>query len=82
MSFTQIKTSQTAFLESYLRGTDRSLTEDQARALYGVQNLRARMTELRAAGLNIRLIPTKTTGKSAYKVSRRDVFGGQFKMFA
>ena len=82
MSFTNIKSTQNAFLETYLRGTDRSLTEDQARALFNVQNLRARMTELRAAGLNIRLIPTKTTSKTAYKVSRRDVFGGQYKMFS
>lgn len=81
MAFTQIKQSQTAFLESYMRGTSRTLTEAQANSLFGIQNLRARMSDLRAAGLQIKRVPTKTTGRSAYRVSRRDVFGGQYKMF-
>ena len=81
MAFTQIKTSQTKFLETYLRGTGRTLTEDQARALFDVQNLRARVADMRAAGLNVRRVATKTTGKSAYAVSRRDIFGYQGRTF-
>lgn len=81
MAFTQLKTSQTKFLESYLRGTARTLTSAQASSLFGVKNLRARIYDMRNAGLNIKLVPTKTTRRSAYRVSRRDVFGDQFKVF-
>lgn len=81
MAFTQLKQSQTKFLENYMRGTSRTLTESQASSLFGIQNLRARMSDLRAVGLRVKRVPTKTTGRSAYRVSRRDVFGGQYKMF-
>jgi hypothetical protein len=81
MSFTQLKQSQTAFLEGYLRGTSRTLTEAQASSLFGIQNLRARMSDLRSVGLRVNRVATRTTGKSAYRVSRRDVCGGQYKMF-
>lgn len=81
MAFTTINKSQTAFLEGYMRGTSRTLTEAQANSLFGIRNLRARLSDLRAAGLQVKRVPTKTTGKSAYRVSRRDVFGGQYKMF-
>lgn len=80
MSFTKIKSKQTTFLESYLRGTGRSLSAAQAEATYQIRNLRARMTDLRNAGLKVRT-STNTSGKTTYSVSRRDVFGGQFKMF-
>jgi hypothetical protein len=82
MSFTAIKSTQVAFLEKYLRGTNRTLTEAQAASLFGIQNLRARVSELRDVGLNVQTVPTKTTGRSAYRVSRRDVYGSQFKLFA
>lgn len=81
MAFTQLKTSQNKFLETYLRGTTRTLTSAQAEALYGILNLRARVSELRDAGLNVKTVPTKTTGRVAYKVSRRDVFGDQFQIY-
>lgn len=80
MAFTTLKTSQNKFLESHLRGTTRTLTAAQAEALYGIQNLSARVSELRDLGLNVQTVPTKTTGRSAYKMTRRDVFGHQFKM--
>ena len=73
MAFTTLKTSQVDFLIKHLRGTGRELTADQARANYGIQNLRARMTELRNAGLRVRT-RTNTKGKTAYAVSRRSVF--------
>jgi hypothetical protein len=71
MAFTQIKTTQNEFLVDYLRGTNRSLTEDQARSLFGIQNLRARMSELRGEGYRVRREPTVTTSKSRYAISRR-----------
>jgi len=80
MAFTTLTTTQVAFLEKYLRGTSRTLTEAQAASLFGIQNLRARVSELRDLGLNVQTVPTKTTSRSAYRVSRRDVFGGQFKL--
>lgn len=81
MAFTQLKTTQVAFLESHLRGTGREMSAAQASATYGIQNLRARMSELRAAGLNVRK-SVNTEGRTTYAVSRRDVFGDQFKLFA
>jgi hypothetical protein len=71
MAFTTLTTSQNEFLVSYLRGTNRALTENQARSLFGIQNLRARMSELRDEGYRVRRQPTATTGKSAYAISRR-----------
>jgi hypothetical protein len=81
MSFTNLKSTQVAFLENHLRGTNRTLSAAQASATYGIQNLRARMSELRTAGLTIRK-STNTEGRTAYAISRRDVFGDQYKMFA
>ena len=81
MAFTQLKTTQVAFLESHLRGTGREMSAAQASATYGIQNLRARMSELRAAGLNVRK-SVNTEGRTTYAVSRRDVFGDQFRLFA
>ena len=80
MSFTKIKSSQNKFLETYLRGTNKSLTESQARALYGIKNLRARMTELRHVGLRVSRIKTDTH-RTAYRISRRDVNGSQAKHY-
>ena len=68
--------NQKAFLVSYLRGTGRTITEAQAVANYGIMNLRARMSELRAAGLKVSVVET-TSGKTAYKVSARDVNGSR-----
>jgi hypothetical protein len=80
MAFTTLKSTQVAFLEKYLRGTNRTLTEAQAASLFGIQNLRARVSELRDVGLNVQTVPTKTTTRSAYRVSRRDIYGSQFKL--
>ncbi len=76
MAFTTLTTSQNEFLESYLRGTGRTLTSRQADALYGIKNLRARMSELRQLGLVVNRVPT-TVGVSAYKISARDVAGSR-----
>ena len=80
MAFTNLKSTQVAFLEKHLRGTNRELSAAQARATFGIENLRARMTELRQAGLRVRT-GVNTQGRTVYAVSRRDVFGDQFKLF-
>jgi hypothetical protein len=71
MSFVTLSTTQNEFLVSYLRGTGKTITEAQASATYGIQNLRARMSELRQAGYRVRREPSATTGKSRYAISRR-----------
>jgi len=71
--------SQTAFLQKYLRGTGRTLTAAQARANYGIMNLSARMSDLRAAGLKVSTVTT-SSGKTAYRVSARDVVGSRAKV--
>lgn len=81
MSFTQLKSTQVAFLEKHLRGTGREMSAAQARATYGIQNLRARVSELRQVGLTVRK-GVNTEGRTTYAISRRDVFGDQFKLFA
>ncbi len=82
MSFTNLKTTQNKFLETYLRGTDQTLTSAQARSLFGIQNLSARVSELRDLGLNVQTIPTKTTTRAAYRMSRRTTWGSQAKVLA
>lgn len=70
MAFTNIKTSQRDFLVEYLQGTGRELSAAQAQSLFGIQNLRARMTELRKDGYRVRT-RINTLGRTAYAVSRR-----------
>lgn len=70
MSFTVLSTTQKDFLVSYLRGTGRELTSRQAESLYGIRNLRARMTELRQEGYKVRTAKN-TVGTTNYAVSRR-----------
>ena len=73
--------NQTSFLEKHLRGTGRTLSVAQAQANYGIEKLTARISELRAAGLQVKTI-TNTSGNTAYKISARDVNGSRAKMFA
>lgn len=80
MAFTKIKSTQVAFLEKHLRGTNREISAAQAEATYGIRNLRARMSELRSVGLRVRK-GVNTEGRTTYAISRRDVFGDQFKLF-
>jgi hypothetical protein len=79
-SFTTLTMPQTTFLEQHLRGTGKTITEAQAKATYGIKNLRARMTDLRNAGLVVRVEPN-TEGKAKYSVSARDVNGSRAKIF-
>ena len=81
MAFTKIKSNQKAFLETYLRGTGKSLTAADAAARFGIEQLPARMSELKAAGLVVKTAKA-TTGKTKYSVVARDVNGSRAKMFA
>jgi hypothetical protein len=80
MSFTKLSTTQNQFLETHLRGTGRSLSAAQAEATYGIKNIRARMTELRQAGLRVNRAKN-TEGRSAYSVSSRDTTGSRAQVF-
>lgn len=80
MAFTQIKTTQKQFVEQYLRGTDRSLTSRQADSLFGIKNLRARITEMRQSGLVVRTAKTQE-GLTKYMISSRDLSGSRARMF-
>lgn len=81
MAFTTLSVPQVEFLEDFLRGTGRTLTEAQARATYGIVNLRARISDLRAAGLKIRR-EKNSEGRAKYAVSARDITGSRAKIFA
>lgn len=80
MSFTTLSTTQLEFLENYLRGTGRTLSSAQAESLFGIKNIRARMSEFRAAGLKVTR-EVNSTGRSAYRVSSRDVTGSRAYRF-
>jgi hypothetical protein len=73
--------NQASFLEKHLRGTGRTISVAQAQANYGIAKLTARISELRAAGLQVKTI-TNTSGNTAYKISARDVNGSRARMFA
>jgi hypothetical protein len=75
MAFAKINKTQKEFLVSYLRGTGRELSAAQAEALYGIQNIRARMTEIRQEGYRVRT-RKNTEGRTAYAVSRRTAVNG------
>lgn len=74
-------TNQVAFLETYLRGTGKTLSAAQAKANYGIKNLSARMSEFRKCGLNVNTT-VNTSGKTAYAVTARDVKGSRARLFA
>jgi hypothetical protein len=80
MSFVKLKTTQNEFLEQHLRGTGRAISARQAEATYGIRNIRARMTELRSAGLKVNRT-VNTEGRTAYTISSRDVTGSRAAIF-
>jgi hypothetical protein len=80
-SFTTLTVPQVTFLEGHLRGTGRQMSAAQAKATYGIMNLRARMSDLRAAGLKVRR-DTNTEGRATYAISARDVHGSRAQVFA
>jgi len=78
--FTTLTVPQVTFLEGHLRGTGRQISAAQAKATYGIMNLRARMSDLRAAGLKVRR-DTNTEGRATYAISARDVNGSRAAVF-
>lgn len=70
MAFIKTGKTQNQNLVSYLRGKNRGLTALQAKALFGIGNLRARMSELRYEGYRVRTEQNKS-GKTVYFISRR-----------
>lgn len=72
MAFTKLSTNQTEFLVKHLRGTNRVLSAAQAEALYGIKNIRARMSEIRDAGYIVRT-GVNTKGYTTYAISRRKI---------
>lgn len=70
MAFVKSSKTQKELLVKYLRGTSRSLTEAQASSIFGIKNLRARISELRQDGYRVRTGKTKS-GKTNYFISRR-----------
>ena len=81
MAFTKLKTNQKTFQETYLRGTGKTLTAKDANARFGIQQLPARMSEMKSAGLNVKT-DIATTGATRYSITARDVNGSRAKMFA
>jgi len=72
---------QNAFLETYLRGTGRTMSAAQAQANYGIMRMSARVYELRSAGLNVATIRRPGT-TATYRISSRDLTGSRAKVFA
>lgn len=73
--------NQKSFIETYLRGTGRTLSADQARANYGIAQLPARIYEMKQAGLVVKTVKN-TSGNTAYKIVARDVTGSRARVFA
>ena len=73
--------NQKAFLETYLRGTGRTLSKEQAVANYGIQQLPARIFELKSAGMVVKTVKN-TSGNTAYRMTARDVNGSRARVFS
>jgi hypothetical protein len=73
MAYYKVK-GQNRFLENHLRGTGRTLTEAQAAARYGIENLRARVFDLRSLGLQVSVEGGK------YSMVSRDITGSRAKV--
>lgn len=74
-------TNQKQFLETYLRGTGRTLSVAQAKANYGIEKLSARISEMRDAGL-VAYTDVNSTGNTTYRIVARDVNGARAAKFA
>ena len=70
MAFVNSSKTQTQLLVSYLRGTGRGISAPQAKSLFGIKNLRARISDLRQSGYKVRK-NMNTQGNTTYFVSRR-----------
>lgn len=73
MAFIKTGKTQVESLVSFLRGKNRGISAPQAQALFGVKNLRARMSDLRELGYRVRTT-INTEGRTTYFVSRRMIW--------
>lgn len=73
MAFVKTGKTQVESLISFLRGKNRGISAPQAQALFGVKNLRARMSDLRELGYRVRTT-INTEGRTTYFVSRRMIW--------
>ena len=73
MAFVNSGKTQNEQLVSYLRGTSRAISAPQALALFGIKNLRARMSDLRQSGFRVRT-SKNTNGYTTYSVARRMIW--------
>ena len=73
--------NQKSFIETYLRGTGRTLSAEQARANYGIAQLPARIYEMKQAGLVVKTVKN-TSGNTAYRIVDRDVTGSRARVFS
>jgi len=71
----KLRMPQRQFLYEHLRGTGRFITPNEASKAYGIQQLPARMSELRSLGLIVRT--KKFKNETAYAISARDIFGSR-----
>ena len=65
MAFVKTGKTQVESLVSFLRGKSRGISAPQAKALFGVKNLRARMSDIRQAGYRVRKT-LNTEGRTTY----------------
>ena len=72
MAFVKSSKTQTELLVSYLRGTSRKLSAPQAEEMFGIKNLRARMSDLRFMGFKVKT-DLNTEGRTTYSVPRRKI---------
>jgi len=74
---TKLAVPQKQFLYDYLRGTGKTITKTEAKQ-YGIQQLPARMSELRTLGLQVNT--QEEAGELAYSISARDIFGSRARL--
>lgn len=72
--------TQNEFLQDIMRGTGVTMTGAEAMEHFGIKNLRARMTQLRHAGLRVRTTPLRDGTRAVrYAISGRDIHGSRAK---
>ena len=73
--------TQNEFLQETMRGTGVTMTGAEAMEHFGIQNLRARMTQLRHAGLRVRTTPLNDGTRAVrYAISGRDIHGSRARV--
>ena len=70
--------TQNNMLQEMMRGKGITLTGREAAEKYGIHNLRARMTQLRHAGLRVHTTPLNDGTRAVrYAISQRDINGSR-----